>query len=534
MNELNLAIVILPVYVASLEEDVGDRLLSRPLSDLLRSAMKFCNRYSKAACACLLAILFIFFLGQDSVSVTVDLLYIDPGVTAYSGYRWRDVAGNLYSDTYRNNYGYDQPGVQVQVTFNQLVATFHGSLAAVSLKPNFAYQLKLVGYSDDPSNESIGFAGRWWQEEWNGSEWTNGQNLNDKGDGSSPNPNDSVYLSRRDILDPTSPTGKKYRYTAYLVFDYFITDENGDASLGFEANSSYHVLWNTQQRTRTGSDGPPKTTTFDPDTSQVAYSTDYPESTMTVFGEWERLPVGGVFLANGSYDCQIMLTEESFHGWPGGDYTGGWAAAMGTGIQFVIDSSVPVKLSTFGAEAEGGSAVVKWATESEVNNLGFEVFRAIEEDGEYVLVSSYKTDNSLKGQGSSNTRSEYRCEDGTVKPGQTYFYKLADVDFEGIKTFHGPVSVTIPVMPKTFRLYQNYPNPFNPITEIHYQLPEASHVELAVYDILGRKAGVLVDEIMEEGYWSVKWDGSDFASGIYFVRMEAGDFIEARRIVLMR
>jgi len=208
-------------------------------------------------------------------------------------------------------------------------------LAAANLKPNFAYQLKLVGVPGTASNEGIGLAGRWWQEEWNGSEWAGGSNLNNKGDGSAPNPNDLVYFARRDVSDPTSPTGLHYRYTGYLVLDYFITDALGDAAVTFEADSSYHVLWKTSQRAPTGQDGPVVTTTFDPDPSMPAYDMDYGVSTVGVFGEWERLPVGGVFLRRGAYACGVILTEESFHG-SGGALSGNWAAAMGGEVGFTV------------------------------------------------------------------------------------------------------------------------------------------------------------------------------------------------------
>ena len=87
--------------------------------------------------------------------------------------------------------------------------TLHGTLTATNLKPNFAYQLKLVGSSSYPlAKEIIGLTGRWWQMEWNGSSWVNGQNLNNKGDGSSPNPNDVLYNARRDVADPAAPQAK--------------------------------------------------------------------------------------------------------------------------------------------------------------------------------------------------------------------------------------------------------------------------------------------------------------------------------------
>ncbi len=263
---------------------------------------------------------------------TVFLEDLDSGLTSPTGeYRWLDVANQPYSATYRDNYNYTQ--ANVSVNYNTQGTSLTGTLQAMNLKPNFAYQLKLVGTPGAPSNEQIGLAGRWWQEEWNGTAWTNGQNLNDKGDGSSPNPNDLLYFSRRDITDATSPTGLHYKFTGYLLFEYFITDEQGDATVLFETGSCYHVLWKTTQRTRVTDDGPLNTTTFTATTASPAYDVNYPEQTVDIFGEWERLPMGNVPLAPGSYTVQLVLTEESFHG-DGGTYAGNWAAAMGAIIQF--------------------------------------------------------------------------------------------------------------------------------------------------------------------------------------------------------
>jgi hypothetical protein len=274
------------------------------------------------------------------VPVSVALLDIDSGTTSPQGnYRWMDVADQVYAATYRDDYDYTQASVRADFFTN--AATLHGTLTATNLKPHFAYQFKLVGDSGTEANERIGLAGRWWREEWNGAAWVNGQNLNDKGDGTSPSPNDEVYLATRDILDATSPTGRRYRYTGYLVFHYFITDASGNASVSFEASSSYHVLWKTSQRSRTAQDGPLMISTFDvavPDPVS-AYDVDYPESTVSVFGEWERLPVGGVTLPLGDYEGQFILTEESFHG---SGLAGGWAAAMGAPAVFhLVAGQVP-------------------------------------------------------------------------------------------------------------------------------------------------------------------------------------------------
>jgi hypothetical protein len=279
-----------------------------------------------------------------------------PSATHTADYRWLDVANNLYSEAYRKTYEYSE--ALVQVTFYETYPFFHGTLTASNLKPNFAYQLKLVGKPDDASNENIGLAGRWWQEHWNGSAWTGGQNLNNKSDGSSPNPNDDVYFDTRDTPS-SSPTGKLYRYTGYLVFDYFITDSEGNANLNFEAENSYHVLWKKTQRTNVTGDGPLKETTFQPTSSNLGYDTDYSQSTITIFGEWERLPAGGIFLQPDDYNCTLVLTEESFHG-SGGAYAGNWAGALEADASFTIQEipTLPVPAIPMGTMAAFASMIL--------------------------------------------------------------------------------------------------------------------------------------------------------------------------------
>ena len=249
--------------------------------------------------------------------------------------RWMDIADNMYGSSFQESYDYAQATVSIQ--HNIIGETLTGTLLTQNLKPNFAYQLKLVGTPGTDSNERIGLAGRWWEQNWTGSSWNAGTNLNENGDGSSPNPNDIVYFERYDIENETNfDTGYQYKYTGYLVFFYFITDSNGDAELLFETGDCYHVLWNTTQRTHTSDDGPLKTTIVDPDDSEPAYDVDYSSSEVTIFGEWERLPMGSVDIQSGQYDCQIVLTEESFHGTEA--LEGNWASVMNTDISFEISN----------------------------------------------------------------------------------------------------------------------------------------------------------------------------------------------------
>jgi 5-hydroxyisourate hydrolase-like protein (transthyretin family) len=88
--------------------------------------------------------------------------------------------------------------------------------------------------------------------------------------------------------------------------------------------------------------------------------------------------------------------------------------------------------------------------------------------------------------------------------------------------------------PTEFKLEQNYPNPFNPTTTIQYQLPQDSKVILKVYDILGSEVAALVNEEQEAGYKEVKFDAINFASGIYVYRLQAGDYISSKKMMLLR
>ena len=89
-------------------------------------------------------------------------------------------------------------------------------------------------------------------------------------------------------------------------------------------------------------------------------------------------------------------------------------------------------------------------------------------------------------------------------------------------------------MPVAFRLHQNYPNPFNPSTIIKYELHKSSMVTLSVYDMLGREVSVPVNERRDAGVHEVTFDGSGLASGVYFYRLQAGGFVQSKRLVLLK
>ncbi len=90
------------------------------------------------------------------------------------------------------------------------------------------------------------------------------------------------------------------------------------------------------------------------------------------------------------------------------------------------------------------------------------------------------------------------------------------------------------VLPESYRLSQNFPNPFNAGTVIEFDLPEQSYVAIEIFDLLGRRVEILVDHVKEAGYHQVTWDAADQPSGIYFYKIEARDFAQAKKMLLLK
>ncbi len=88
--------------------------------------------------------------------------------------------------------------------------------------------------------------------------------------------------------------------------------------------------------------------------------------------------------------------------------------------------------------------------------------------------------------------------------------------------------------PSSFSLYQNYPNPFNPNTKINFDIPKSSYVKIIIYDMLGKEIVTLVNEKLTPGTYSVDWNASDFPSGIYFYRMQSGNFNQTKQMLMIK
>ncbi len=198
---------------------------------------------------------------------------------------------------------------------------------------------------------------------------------------------------------------------------------------------------------------------------------------------------------------------------------------------WTVDIRSAIELVSFSATAVPYQGVtISWKTGFEVGNAGFQVQRGLTAGGPYETLNS-----TLVAPRNDRT---YTFVDATARAGQTYYYRLADVDLAGRVTVHPPVAVAVPV-PSQYRLSQNYPNPFNPVTTIRYELPKSGSVRLEVFDILGRVVRTLVDQTQEAGYHSISWDGRNdmgeaLSSGVYYLRMEAGQYRAVVKMALVR
>jgi glucose/arabinose dehydrogenase len=131
--------------------------------------------------------------------------------------------------------------------------------------------------------------------------------------------------------------------------------------------------------------------------------------------------------------------------------------------------------------------------------------------------------------GGSSTLIKSRRKAGSVGP---IFIQPTSELPPGPPTADGKISAA--PIPKAFALSQNYPNPFNPVTSIQYDLPRAVHVLITLYNVLGQRMETLVDEDESAGYKSIQINASNFASGVYFYTIQAGDFFAVKKMLLAK
>ncbi len=197
-----------------------------------------------------------------------------------------------------------------------------------------------------------------------------------------------------------------------------------------------------------------------------------------------------------------------------------------------IDNPLPVQLSSFTSNLDGRNVILKWKTNSEINNSGFEIERRINEIGEWTKLSF------INGAGNSNSLKSYSFTDCKLETGK-YNYRLKQIDFNGNYTYYTLSSSVDVGVPQKYSISQNYPNPFNPTTKIDYDLPFDSKVLITIYDITGREIKRLMNnEVKQAGYHTLVFNGGNISSGVYFYRMAAEgngqNYVMTKKMILVR
>ncbi|MBM3242524.1 T9SS type A sorting domain-containing protein [Candidatus Poribacteria bacterium] len=221
-----------------------------------------------------------------------------------------------------------------------------------------------------------------------------------------------------------------------------------------------------------------------------------------------------------------------------------------------LDNALPVSLSYFEARYSDNVVILRWITESETNNLGFEVYRAESKDGPFKKINPHR----IAGAGTTASQHKYEYIDDTAVAGNQYFYYIENIDFSGekdrsgtIQAMSGPFGKEKPRMfskpsvlgpPVKFQVFQNFPNPFNPETWIPFQLPESADVIVKIYNVFGQVVRTI--DVGQKGigrYLSkdeaIPWDGRNqngelVPSGVYFYQVRAGKFMAMKKMLLVK
>jgi len=152
---------------------------------------------------------------------------------------------------------------------------------------------------------------------------------------------------------------------------------------------------------------------------------------------------------------------------------------------------------------------------------------------EYGTTQSYGSSTPGQDAGPSTIPVPVSVTVSNLAPRVVYHYRLVATNTGGTTYGIDTTFATLPAAPRAFVLLQNYPNPFNPTTTIRYGVPVKSAVTLTVFNALGQPIATLVDAEQDAGFHEAIFDGSALASGIYFYRLQSGDYMEAKRIVLV-
>ena len=239
-------------------------------------------------------------------------------------------------------------------------------------------------------------------------------------------------------------------------------------------------------------------------------------------------------IASSGYHSLALAQDGSVYSWGRNNYgqlgnnstTHSNVPVQVKGVGGTGELALPVTLTFFTAELNRGMVVLSWRTESETNNSYFKIYRNDE-----VIAT-------IDGAGTTSEPHDYTYIDKNVIPGVAFTYVLSDIDHGGNERIYQDQTVTVmlneTISEQDFEILEIYPNPFNPSTTIKYRLHVNSDIQIDIYDQNGRLIQTLVDQYLVKGNYETEFDGTEFPSGVYFVTLKAGNYLENKKIVLLK
>lgn len=196
--------------------------------------------------------------------------------------------------------------------------------------------------------------------------------------------------------------------------------------------------------------------------------------------------------------------------------------------------ALAVSFANMSAMVSKNDVTIKWRTESEENSYQWLVERS--DDGG----ASYAQVGTVPARGNSTVPTDYNYEDRNLQGGVIFYYRLAEVDLSGERTYYGPISVG-PLLgrPTAYALGSPQPNPFVRSASISYQLKEPGRVFIRIYSITGQLVKTLVDGQRDADYHTATWDGTNqrgqkASAGVYLYRMDVNGFTDMKKALYLR
>lgn len=231
---------------------------------------------------------------------------------------------------------------------------------------------------------------------------------------------------------------------------------------------------------------------------------------------------------NSVFEGTILCNTDITVGSPAtvhGRLLGNGAVSVASATIGASEIPLPVELTSFTAVINNSAVELNWNTATEVNNYGFEIERSS-------LNNNFEKIGFVKGSGNSNSAKDYFFIDKQTLSGKC-FYRLKQIDNDGAFEYSKVVEADFKLL-QTYELSQNYPNPFNPTTKINYSIPVDGRVRLLIYGITGELVKSLINEYQTAGIYSVNFNASGLSSGIYFYKIIANDFLQIKKMSVIK